>query len=312
MYGARAVCGMRCLNLADARVESGVVSPVGWGIDVLTAQPPESNLGRPSRTNRMYAIRAVWFAFVVTLLSACASRPQAPDAEMSGWWATTGALSGDEMEGRDTGSAGYDRAAAYTADRFRRAGLVPAGEGGSFFQRIEFDEVAVVSEGTSFSVNALGGESRALRFLHEISVSPTWEMVDRLDAPLVYRGYCAPSDLIDVRGAVVVCFGTRRTGQALAAAQLEAATAAGAVAMIRVDDVAFTIEPPRWPLAYARQVVFADDTPRPRSIPSMRLSASAFASASLSAVAFSMVLIERMLEFFVATSFARARIVSSA
>ncbi|MBK8283729.1 MAG: M28 family peptidase [Ahniella sp.] len=224
----------------------------------------------------MYAIRSVWFVLALILLSACASRPRAPDAEMSAWWATTVALSGDDMEGRDAGSAGYDRAAAYTADRFRRAGLVPAGEGGSFFQQIAFDEVAVVSEGTSFSVNALGGESRALRFLHEISVSPTWGMVDRLDAPLVYRGYCAASDLIDVRGAVVVCFGTRRTGQTLAAAQLEAATAAGAVAMIRVDDVAFTIEPPRWPLAYARQVVFADDTPRPRSIPSMRLSAPAF------------------------------------
>jgi len=79
-----------------------------------------------------------------------------------------------------------------------------------------------------------------------------------------------------VRGAVVACFGTRRAGQTSVAAQLEAATAAGAVAVIRVDDMGFTIEPPRWPLAYARTVVFADASPRPRSIPALRLSAPAF------------------------------------
>jgi Zn-dependent M28 family amino/carboxypeptidase len=38
----------------------------------------------------------------------------------------------------------------------------------------------------------------------------------------------------------------------------------------------FTIEPPRWPLAYARTVVLADGSPRPRSIPSLRLAAPAF------------------------------------
>jgi hypothetical protein len=52
------------------------------------------------------------------------------------------------MEGRDTGSPGYDRAAAYVAGRFERAGLRPAGDGGTFFQRIRFDEIEVTSEGT--------------------------------------------------------------------------------------------------------------------------------------------------------------------
>ena len=38
------------------------------------------------------------------------------------------------------------------------------------------------------------------------------------------------------------------------------------------------IEPPRWPLAYARTVVIADGSPRPHSIPSLRLNADAFAA----------------------------------
>jgi Zn-dependent M28 family amino/carboxypeptidase len=82
--------------------------------------------------------------------------------------------------------------------------------------------------------------------------------------------------MTDVQDAAVVCFGTRRTGQPTLSEQLQAATAAGAVAIIRVDDMGFTIEPPRWPLAYARTVVVDDASPRPRSIPSLRLAAPAF------------------------------------
>lgn len=208
------------------------------------------------------------------LLGACATSG-APDAQTAAWWRTTAALSGDDMEGRDTGSPGYDRAAAYVAQRFARAGLAPAGENGTYFQRIGFSEIEVTSEGTSLSVRYDNGIAQPLRFLHDISVTPTWGMPDHIDAPLVYRGYCSPADMTNVRSAVVVCFGTRRTGQTLAAAQLEAATAAGAVGLVRVDDMGFTIEPPRWPLAYARTVVLADGA-RTRAIPSLRLAPAAF------------------------------------
>ena len=224
----------------------------------------------------MNILRGVAIASTALALSACASGGGAVDAQTAAWWATTAALSGDAMEGRDTGSPGYDRAAAYTADRFRRAGLRPAGDGGTYFQSIDFDEVEVTSAGTSFAVHHAGGGARPLRFLHEISVTPAWGMSGRIDAPLVFRGYCAPSDMAGVRGAVVACFGTRRTGQTLIAAQLQAATTAGAVAMLRVDDMGFTPEPPRWPSAYARTVVVADGSSRPRSIPSLRLAAPAF------------------------------------
>jgi hypothetical protein len=209
-------------------------------------------------------------------LSACASAGGAVDAQTAAWWRTTAALSGDDMEGRDTGSPGYDRAAAYVADRFAAAGLAPAGDNGTYFQSIAFDDIEVVSEGTTLSVTYANGGTRPLRFLHEVSVTPTWGMIERLDAPLVFRGYCAPSDMTGVRGAVVICFGTRRTGQPPIGVQLGAATSAGAVGMMRVDDMGFTIEPPRWPLAYARNVVIADGAARPQSIPSLRLAAPAF------------------------------------
>lgn len=208
-------------------------------------------------------------------LNACASAG-GMTAQTAAWWSTTEVLSSDAMEGRDTGSAGYDRAAAYVAERFESAGLRPAGDNGTYFQNIAFQDIEVVSDGTSFNVHFFSGAPRALRFLHDISVTPGWSLPERIEAPLVYRGYCTPSDLTNVRGAVVSCFGARRTGQPTAAEQVEAATAAGAVGVMRVDDMGFTIEPPRWPLAYARTVVLASTSARPRTIPSLRLSAPAF------------------------------------
>ncbi len=224
----------------------------------------------------MKILRGIVAASLTFALAACATPGSKSDAQMSAWWDTTRALSGDEMEGRDTGSAGYDRAAAYTARRFQQAGLVPAGEDGGYYQSISLDELEIGSEGSSFSVNFDNGGSRPLQFLHEIALTPTWGMVERIDAAMVFRGACAAADMTEVRGTVVLCFGTRRAGQPTMMEQMQAATAAGAVAIVRVDDMAFTVEPPRWPMAYARSVVFADQSPRPSSIPSIRLAAPAF------------------------------------
>lgn len=44
------------------------------------------------------------------------------DSDTRAWWQSTEALSNDAMEGRDIGSAGYDRAASVVAKRFAAAG----------------------------------------------------------------------------------------------------------------------------------------------------------------------------------------------
>ena len=220
--------------------------------------------------------RGAALALTAFVLSACATTRGAVDKRTTAWWKTTAELSGDDMEGRDTGSAGFDRAATYVVQRFRHAGLRPAGDGGTYLQHINLNEVEVTDTGTSFTVTYAAGGSRQLRFLHEISVTPTWNMPSRIEAPLVFRGYCAPSDMKDVGGAVVACFGSRRVGRPSRADQLKTATAEGAVTMVWVDDMGFAVEPPRWPEAYARTVTFADGKGRPRSIPSLRLAAPVF------------------------------------
>jgi hypothetical protein len=199
------------------------------------------------------------------------------DADTRAWWRIAEQLSSDAMEGRDIGSAGYDRAAALVAARFKAAGLKPAGDGGGWFQTFPVHEVKVESAGTSFTVARDGAPPRPLAFLHEISVRPTDGMAAALEAPLTFRGYCAEPDLADVRGKIVVCFNTRRAGLTTGAQRLRAAQAAGAVGLIHVDDPYFTIEPPRWPAAYARSVGIAGSPPPAASkLLVMTLSTDAF------------------------------------
>ena len=48
--------------------------------------------------------------------------------------ATVKYLAGDELEGRGLGSAGIEKAAQYIVEQFKKAGLKPAGENGTYFQ----------------------------------------------------------------------------------------------------------------------------------------------------------------------------------
>jgi Peptidase family M28/PA domain len=182
------------------------------------------------------------------------------DADTKAWWHTTEALSGDDMEGRDTGSAAYQRAADYVAKRFANAGLKPAGDGGTYFQTVPMHEIAVKAEGTSFTLKI--GESdelgMGLKFLEEITVSfADVPPVDTVGA-VVFRGYCGKDAVKDVAGKVVMCFGTQRTGLPSGTERAANVRAAGAVGIVNVDDPYFTIEPPRWPFAYARSVTLRD------------------------------------------------------
>lgn len=185
---------------------------------------------------------------IAAAVSAAAS--QSTDADTRAWWATTTLLSSDAMGGRDTGSADYDRAAQLVAERFSRAGLVPAGDNGTWFQNVPMVEVRVTS--ATFKI-----AGRPLRFLHDLTVTPTEATPATFDAPLAYRGYCAAAALGDVRGKLVVCHGTHRAGFPDEAARVAAVRAAGAVGIVTIGDPGFTVEPPRWPYAYARAVRLA-------------------------------------------------------
>lgn len=86
---------------------------------------------------------AIALVFCVAISVSMAQQP--PDAATTSWWAQTTALANDSMEGRDTGTEAYERAAKYVAAQFRTAGLKPAGDHGTFFQRVPMHQTADLS-----------------------------------------------------------------------------------------------------------------------------------------------------------------------
>jgi Peptidase family M28 len=189
------------------------------------------------------------------------------DDDTSAWWKTTTELSGDEMEGRDTGSPGYARAATIVADRLKAAGLEPLGDNGTWFQDVPMEETAITQ-----AMISVGG--RPLRFLYDVYASPN-NISESIDAPIQYCGYCDSTSTLGVKNKLVICHGTNREGLPNNADRLRILTQAGALGVITIADPGFTVEPPRWPFAYSRRVTLAGTATVQRSLLNFRLNADA-------------------------------------
>jgi Zn-dependent M28 family amino/carboxypeptidase len=121
-------------------------------------------------------------------------------------------LANDLLEGRGTGTRGGDIAANYIASQFALYGLKPAGDNGSYLQKVEFVGVKTLP-GTSASLQPAQGTSLDLK-LAEDYVAGNQTQTDSvdIDAPIVFVGYGieAPeynwNDFkgVDVRGKVVL------------------------------------------------------------------------------------------------------------
>ncbi len=98
-------------------------------------------------------------------------------------------LSHDLLEGRGTGSRGGDIAAEYLATQFALAGLKPAGDDGSYLQKVRFaGSQTLDTSSLSFAPN--DGEALPLKLFDDYVVSNhTLTENVRIDAPLVFVGY---------------------------------------------------------------------------------------------------------------------------
>src|ERR1700761_3395537 len=80
----------------------------------------------------------------------------ADSAAAAQWWADISALANDGMEGRLTGSPGYDRAASYVISRLKAEGLEPAGSNG-YLQPVAFEQPLVDQDKSSAALVAADG-----------------------------------------------------------------------------------------------------------------------------------------------------------
>ena len=132
------------------------------------------------------------------------------DAAGKQWWAHVQYLASDDLQGRDVGSPGFDKAAAYVAGEFEKAGLKP-GVGSSYFQRVAFESTIIDPERSSLSLVHDGVGTR-VPVPAEALLGYSGHPAATINAPLVFAGYglSIPEAHWDdfkglrVRGAVVV------------------------------------------------------------------------------------------------------------
>jgi hypothetical protein len=150
-------------------------------------------------------------------------------------------LASDGLRGRDTPSPGLEAAAAYLVSEHRRAGLAPAGENGTFYQRYPFRRVgpdventSLEVEGTDGAVQVRVGENAFVRGGAEGTLSGDLVFVGDVDAQ--------PPEAGSLEGQVAVVSTPGEWGNALfqlSNRQARFARSGGARAVVHVLDGAF-------------------------------------------------------------------------
>ena len=122
-------------------------------------------------------------------------------------------LADDRMEGRGTGTRGYDMAAQYVSERMQSLGLEPGGVGG-YLQPVPFVRGDLQPSACGFELRR-GNEAVPLEVGRDVLLSPDYLRTKwTTEAPLVFAGYgVAAPELgyddfagLDVRGKVLVTF----------------------------------------------------------------------------------------------------------
>jgi len=90
------------------------------------------------RVMKPHALASVLLIVALCLTATIAA--QSPDllSEGKAWWAHVQFLADDKLEGRNVGTAGYEKAVDYVESQFKAIGLKPAGTSG-FRQPVKYD-----------------------------------------------------------------------------------------------------------------------------------------------------------------------------
>jgi Zn-dependent M28 family amino/carboxypeptidase len=121
-------------------------------------------------------------------------------------------LSHDLLEGRGTGQRGGDLAAEYIGTQFAEYGLKPAGDNGSYLQKVPLVGITTLPE-TKFSLVPKQGGAMNLKALDEyVAYDQTQQPKSDVDADIIYVGYGIEAPEynwddykgVDVRGKVLL------------------------------------------------------------------------------------------------------------
>lgn len=121
-------------------------------------------------------------------------------------------LAADELAGRETGSKEHEIASLYIATQLQALGLQPAGDNGSYFQRVPLRQARLVQESAKFTLHTDGKDTQ-LSYPKAFFTGPSLQYTQtEITAPLVFAGYGMVSEEfgindyanLDVKGKIVV------------------------------------------------------------------------------------------------------------
>jgi Zn-dependent M28 family amino/carboxypeptidase len=158
-------------------------------------------------------------------------------------------LADDLLEGRDTGSRGYEIAARYVATRFEAMGLKPAGDKGDWYQQVALERTDRGATPGSVTITGPAGEKNWAHGGEVLVGMDARQPKLDVSAPLIFVGYGIENARLglddyrglDVRGKIVVSLSgyprglPSEEGAHLSATKAEAAQRHGAIGMIGID-----------------------------------------------------------------------------
>ncbi len=163
------------------------------------------------RTSRLSDTLAAIFTLVSMFNdSSAAAKDVRPDKSLIQAHITF--LADDLLEGRETGSRGYDIAARYVAGQFSQNRVVPKGDNATYYQSVPLRSTILAADPPIFEIRG-NTATEKLHYLDDFTVNSSYkEDAGEITAPLVYAGYgiVAPrfgvDDYagLDVKGKIVV------------------------------------------------------------------------------------------------------------
>ncbi|MCP3162074.1 M20/M25/M40 family metallo-hydrolase [Myxococcus qinghaiensis] len=110
-----------------------------------------------------------------------------PSPEVKRWWGHVQVLADDGLRGRDTGSEGHRKAAAYVARQFASLGIKP-GAGDSYLQDVELVSRRLVDARSKLTL-VREGQRTPLVIGKEAFISARMGDTRQVDAPMVFVGH---------------------------------------------------------------------------------------------------------------------------
>uniref|UniRef100_A0A486XUR0 Gll4423 protein n=1 Tax=Rheinheimera sp. BAL341 TaxID=1708203 RepID=A0A486XUR0_9GAMM len=121
-------------------------------------------------------------------------------------------LAADALAGRDTGSNEHEIASLYIATQLQALGLKPAGDNGSYLQRVPLRKARLAQDSAKFTLH-VDGVSTEMAYPKAFFTGPSLQFAQtEVTAPLVFAGYGLVSKEfglddyagLDVKGKIVV------------------------------------------------------------------------------------------------------------